>query len=63
MITLDETPKLKQGGKYLIPFSGLSTDTKPAEFYDNLPIANGSTFMELNTKKVYFYDEEHKQWV
>ena len=63
MITLDETPKLKAGGKYEIPLSGLSTDIKPTVTYKNMPIGNGSSFMELDTKAIKFYDEEHDTWV
>ena len=44
-------------------FKGLSTDTKPVETYKGSPIANGSTFMEIDTKKLYFYDADGKQWV
>ena len=34
----------------------LSTDDKPTD------VANGSTLIEMDTKKVYFYDEEGSQW-
>lgn len=67
MITVDSTPKLKQGAKYEFPFSGLSTDTKPTVTYHyggaEMPIANASSFMEIDTKKLFFYDEEHETWV
>ena len=63
MVTLDNTPELKHGGTYEMSFKGLSTDTKPTEKYNNLRIANGSTFMEIDTKSLKFYDEEGAQWV
>ena len=44
-------------------FSGLSTDTKPTGSYDNLLIKNGSSFLEMDTSMVYFYDETNKAWI
>lgn len=35
----------------------LSTDTKPT-----LNIANGSQMIEMDTSKVYFFDEANSQW-
>lgn len=63
MITMDETPKLKQGNTYAMSLKGLSTDTKPVGEYQNLAIANGSSFMELDTKSLKFYDEEGGEWL
>ena len=40
--------------KYYFEFAGLSTDTKP----ETDDIATGSLFHEVNTKKVYAYNEE-----
>ena len=40
---------------------GLSTDTKPTTI-DNGNIGNGTMFIEMDTGKVYFYDEENQQW-
>lgn len=37
---------------------GLSTDVKPS---DN--IANGSTFIEMDTGTLYFYDAENQEWL
>ena len=36
----------------------LSTDTKPTEH-----IANGSSLVEMDTGKVYFYDADNEQWL
>ena len=63
MITLDETPKLKKGGKYDMSFSGLSTDTKPTETYEGMEIGNGSSFFMLDTQELSFYDESSDTWV
>lgn len=36
---------------------GKSTDTKP------LDVPNGSTFLEMDTSKVFAFDEEGSQWL
>lgn len=43
-------------------FYGLSTDDKPVKVYNGIKIANGSTFLEVDTHTVKFYDEEGAQW-
>lgn len=40
-----------------IKAEGLSTDTKPTEC-----VANGSTFIEMDTRTVYLFDEENRLW-
>lgn len=35
---------------------GLSADTKPMD------VPNGSTFLEMDTGKVFAFDEENKLW-
>jgi len=42
-------------------FRGLSTDTKPIKVGEKY-VDNGSTYIEMDTKKVYFYDLENQQW-
>ena len=39
-------------------YAGLSTDTKPTE-----GLATGSFFMEVDTSKAYFFDEESGDWI
>lgn len=39
-------------------FFGLSTDTKPTE-----EIENASIFYEMDTKKLFVFDEENKIWI
>ena len=46
-------------GAYVIDAAGLSTDTKPT----GTTIATGSTFMEVDTGSVYFYNEANQTWV
>ena len=38
-------------------FAGLSTDTKPVD-----GVATGSVFVEVDTGKVYLFDEVGKTW-
>ena len=42
---------------------GLSTDTKPTVKYDDLKIINGSTFFEMDTQQVFFYDGDTDDWL
>lgn len=52
----------KKEGKYIsCELRGLSTDTKPTAIGIN-NIANGSTFVEIDTGNIYFYDEENQEW-
>ena len=46
-------------GGYLDEYYGLSTDTKPSFDY----VVNGSTFVEIDTSKKYYYDAENKTWI
>ena len=45
------------GGKQLVEITCLSTDTKPTE-----NIMNGSTCIEMDTGKIYFFDEAGATW-
>lgn len=58
MITLD-----KSNVNEPLSFKGLSTDTKPTVKYDSLKIINGSTFFEMDTQEVYFYDGGTDSWL
>jgi len=42
---------------------GLSTDVKPTDTIDGVKIYNGSTLYEMDTQKMYVFDEENTQWV
>lgn len=39
-------------------YDGLSTDTKPTT-----DVRNGSVFVEMDTKKIYLFDEQNKLWI
>ena len=43
--------------------SGLSTDAKPTGTFAGKTIANGSSFFEMDTQNVKFYDAENDVWV
>ena len=47
--------------KVLVELRGLSTDTKPTEL-DGQKIENGSTFIEIDTGKIYMYDLANEDW-
>jgi len=44
---------------YVICVAGRSTETKPT----GGKIATGSTYIEVDTGKAYFYDEVGAQWI
>ena len=45
-----------------LSLSGLSTDTKPTQTFQGQKIVNGSSFLEIDTQNVFFYDEQNHQW-
>ena len=42
-----------------VAFVGLSTDTKPITKY----LKNGSLYLEMDTGKVFIFDEEYARWI
>ena len=58
MITL-----VKDDTKKELDLNGLSTDTKPTVSFEGLKLTNGSTFFEMDTQNVYFYDEAADDWL
>jgi|P827metagenome_2_1110787.scaffolds.fasta_scaffold02940_13 hypothetical protein len=55
--------KVQSQDAFQFEFNGLSGDTKPTVTFEGAKIANGSTFMEMDTKTLYFYDAENNAWV
>ena len=49
---------MKINGKQYAEFAGLSTDTKPT-----VGVATGSLFHEVDTTKIYAYDEDGEEWI
>ena len=43
-------------------FRGLSTDTKPTKA-NGKDVENGSTFLEMDTAKVFAYDKTNDAWL
>lgn len=58
MITLSKSDVTEE-----LSFKGLSTDTKPTVKFNDLKITNGSTFFEMDTQDVYFYDRGSDSWL
>ena len=46
-----------------VELSGLSTDTKPTGSFEGKKIANASSFFEMDTQNVYFYDGATSDWL
>ncbi len=44
-------------------FKGLSTDSKPTGEWKGSVIKNGSSFFEMDTQDVKFYDESTESWI
>lgn len=55
--------KAQTDSDYEYAFKGLSTDTKPTIEVNGKAIANGSTFFEMDTQDVYFYDGATNSWL
>ena len=51
----------KSGTYFTGELRGLSTDTKP-NIIDELRVGNGSSFLEMDTGKIFFYDLENNIW-
>jgi hypothetical protein len=60
MVTYGGVSKTDNDYKY--EFEGLPTDTKPTN-EDYPDMKNGSTFFEMDTQSVKFWDAENEVWV
>ena len=58
MVTAVKTQKFRADGAQMVELYGLSVDTKPTR-----DIVNGSSFVEMNTGKIFLFDEENAQWL
>lgn len=61
MVTLKWLYGREVGGT--IELVGLSTDAKPIKKYNGTTIRNGSSFFEIDTGELYFYDAENNEWI
>lgn len=57
-----ERADIKGTGKFLVEFRGLEGDDKPTSI-GGATIENGSSYLEMDTGKVYYYDLENTTWV
>lgn len=57
----DNIKLTKDGELISAELRGLSTDEKPTEIGDK-KIANGSVFIEIDTQKIFFFDETSEEW-
>lgn len=46
-----------------LSFKGLSTDTKPTGYFDDIEITNGSSYFAMDTQEVFFYDYATQAWL
>ena len=58
MVRVVDERLMTNDGKRLITAYGLSTDDKPTR-----DVITGSLFVEVNTGKVYFFDEDSGTWL
>lgn len=49
-------------GDGVLSLCGLSTDQKPTDTYDGQDVGNGSSFFEIDTQTVKFYDKSSETW-
>lgn len=64
MVTLYKNDNVKnttEGQTTFCELRGLSTDTKPTEI-NGYTISNGSAFIEIDTQKLFFFDEDSQTW-
>ena len=64
MVSIYKTDNIKntEEGKIIYgELRGLSTDTKPEKIGEST-IGNGSVFIEIDTQKIFFYDDISKEW-
>lgn len=64
MISIFNTNNIKneeEGRKIYAELRGLSTDDKPTKIGET-EIGNGSAFIEIDTQKIFFFDEVSKEW-
>lgn len=64
MITIYNIKKVKkQSGniKFLVELRGLEADTKPKTIENGI-VENGSSFLEIDTGKLFMYDLENETW-
>jgi len=59
-VTKDPTYASHKPGLELV---GLSTDEKPTDTVNGVPVTNGSTFIEMDTGNLYWFDQAAGEWI
>lgn len=49
-------------GRIGLSLVALSTDSKPTTYVDGFKVTNGSELAEMDTGKVYLFDETNLKW-
>ena len=62
MITIVDKKNDAIDGTAIFELRGKSSDAKPVGFFDSALVGNGSTFIEMDTGKVYMFDGENQGW-
>ena len=62
MVTINTLSNVTED-KAMFEFYRLSSDTKPTNRYNGLNISNGSSFFEIDTQSISFYNEAANVWV
>lgn len=62
MVTVIDISNKELDGSAVFEFRGKSSDIKPVVSYGNYNIGNGSTFFEMDTSKLFMFDEEQQAW-
>lgn len=60
MITLNGYGRVSN--RLVCSIYGLSSDIKPMDKIEGIPIENGSVFLEMDSGKVFIFDKENKKW-
>lgn len=63
MITVFKSQKAisNEDNEAFVELRGLSTDEKPTTV-EGSKVGNGSSFIEIDTQKIAFYDGENEEW-
>lgn len=46
-----------------LELTGMSADQKPTKEFEGYPIINGSSFFEMDSGDVYWFDGEKRTWI
>ena len=46
-----------------LELTGMSTDQKPTKEFESYPIVNGSSFFEMDSGEMYWFDGDKKTWI